>query len=149
MSNYIHGYTNRETQRLYEQSEILKDLLHHDSVYPEYSTILEAGCGVGAQTKILAEKNPRSEIISMDISHEYLALAKNMIESEKIKNVTLQHGDITKLPFANQSFEHIFVCFVLEHVEKSHDTLLELKRVLKTGGSITLIEGDHGSCFWH
>jgi len=42
----------------------------------------------------------------------------------------------------------IFVCFVFEHLEEPDRTLLELKRVLKPGGSLTVIEGDHGSCFW-
>ena len=37
----------------------------------------------------------------------------------------------------------------MEHLDNPVAALVELKRVLKTGGTITVIEGDHGSCFWH
>ncbi|MBT4512543.1 MAG: methyltransferase domain-containing protein, partial [Chloroflexi bacterium] len=49
----------------------------------------------------------------------------------------------------DESFDHVFVCFVLEHLSEPLVALAELKRVLKPGGTITAIEGDHGSCFWH
>jgi hypothetical protein len=31
---YVHGYSDRETQRLYEQAEILEDILHSDTAFP-------------------------------------------------------------------------------------------------------------------
>ena len=52
MDNYIHAYSKRESERLPDQAETLAELLHHDSVFPVKSKVLEAGCGVGAQTKI-------------------------------------------------------------------------------------------------
>jgi ubiquinone/menaquinone biosynthesis C-methylase UbiE len=45
------------------------------------------------------------------------------------------------------SFDHVFVCFVLEHLEFPVEALLALETVLKPGGTITLIEGDHGSTY--
>ena len=58
-------------------------------------------------------------------------------------------ADFHDLPFENKSFDHIFVCFVLEHLQDPIDALNSLKRVLKDGGSITVIEGDHGSCYFY
>ena len=52
--NYVHGYSTRENIRLVDQATTLTELLHNDTVYPAGSSILEAGCGVGAQTVILA-----------------------------------------------------------------------------------------------
>ena len=57
---YVHGYTDRETQRLLEQSLILEKLLHEGTQYPEGSRILEVGSGVGAQTRILTTREPVS-----------------------------------------------------------------------------------------
>jgi trans-aconitate methyltransferase len=47
---------------------MLAELLHHDTLYAAGSTVLEAGCGVGTQTVILARNNPRSRITSIDVS---------------------------------------------------------------------------------
>ena len=47
---YVHGYGAREGERLLDQANALSSLLHHDTRYPPGSRVLEAGCGVGAQT---------------------------------------------------------------------------------------------------
>lgn len=149
MSSYVHGYEVREAQRLEDQAGTLRDLLHHDTGYPAGSTVLEAGCGVGAQTVILASNSPDARITSVDISTDSLDLARAAVEGEGIVNVTFRQEDIFKLSFADESFDHVFLCFVLEHLREPAKALAELKRVLKTGGSITVIEGDHGSAFFH
>jgi hypothetical protein len=41
------------------------------------------------------------------------------------------------------------VCFVLEHLPDPRRALAGLRRVLRPGGTITVIEGDHGSAFFH
>ena len=48
-----------------------------------------------------------------------------------------------------RSFDHVFVCFLLEHLARPLEALEKLKQVLKPGGSITVIEGDHGSTYFH
>src|ERR1043166_6699047 len=53
---YVHGYDVRESERLGDQAGALVDLLHHDTSYPDGSSVLEAGCGVGAQTVTLATR---------------------------------------------------------------------------------------------
>ena len=68
LNKFILGYSDYETNRLNNQAETLADLLHHDSVWDEGSIILEAGCGIGAQTKIVAPKNKNSSFVSIDIS---------------------------------------------------------------------------------
>ncbi len=63
--------------------------------------------------------------------------------------MTFGQADILNLPFPLESFDHAFVCFVLEHLRQPADALRALKQVLKAGGSITVIEGDHGSAYFH
>ena len=151
MSNtqYVHGYSGREKTRLNDQADTLENLIHNDTLFPESSHVLEAGCGVGAQTKIIAAKNPGASIISVDISGESLHEAEKMIETNNIKNVELQQADIYHLPFEDETFDVVIVCFVLEHLPKPTEALLELKRVLKKGGTIMVIEGDHGSTIFY
>jgi methylase of polypeptide subunit release factors len=72
-TTYVHGYTPREAQRLLDQAGTLAELLHHDTAYPPGSRVLEAGCGVGAQTVELARRSPGAEITAVDISSESLA----------------------------------------------------------------------------
>jgi SAM-dependent methyltransferase len=149
MESYVHGYTDREALRLNDQSDTLEDLLHYDSVWSDGSLILEAGCGTGAQTKIIATKNKNSKFISLDISEESIRIASSVIDSLNLKNVSFQTGNIFSLPFPNETFDHILLCFVLEHLNEHHTALNELKRVLKTNGTITIIEGDHGSAYFY
>lgn len=146
---YVHGYDPRESQRLQDQATTLISLLHSDTTYPEGHTVLEAGCGVGAQTVPLALNSPRALITSIDVSETSLGHARNAAQAAKLSNVTFRQADIFDLPFARHSFDHVFVCFVLEHLTQPVEALKALQRVLKPGGTITAIEGDHGSAYFH
>ena len=147
--DYVHGYSSRENTRLFDQANTLAELLHRDTFYPAGSKVLEAGCGVGAQTAILARNSPRARFTSIDISPDSLNAARALIEKKRITNVTFQMADIFDLPYEEEYFDHVFVCFVLEHLKKPVEALRRLRVVLKKGGSITVIEGDHGSTFFH
>lgn len=149
MPRYVHGYSERESERLSDQANTLAELLHHDSLFPEGSRVLEAGCGTGAQTVHLARLNPHVSITAIDVAESSLAQARARIDAESLHNVVFQKADITRLTFEEESFDHVFVCFVLEHLAEPVDALTRLKRVLKRGGSIMVIEGDHGSTFFH
>jgi ubiquinone/menaquinone biosynthesis C-methylase UbiE len=149
MPEYVHGYSGREAERLSDQARTLAELIHHDTVFPGNSLVLEAGCGTGAQTVIVAPKNPRSQFISVDISESSLSQAKKQAAEAGIANVEFRAADIFHLDFPDAMFDHIMVCFVLEHLPDPNAALLLLKRVLKPGGSITLIEGDHGSAYFY
>ena len=108
-----HGYSEYEANRLKAQADSLADLLHGDSIWDEGSLILEAGCGIGAQTKIIAPKNRESKFVSIDMSAESLTQAKKVADSKNIDNVVFQEADIFDLPFGNQYFDHIFLSYVL------------------------------------
>lgn len=146
-NQYVHGYSSRESQRLSDQARTLEELLHGDTIFPRGSTVLEAGCGTGAQTIILATHNPDVRITSIDICDESLAEARRRLDDAGIGTVTFQKADLFDLPFADETFDHIFVCFVLEHLADPIKALASLKRVLRKGGTISAIEGDHGSWY--
>jgi len=146
---YVHGYDPQENLRLHDQAATLVELLHADTTYPEGARVLEAGCGIGAQTITLAANSPKAKFISIDISETSLAQARKTLLDSGLTNVTLRQADIFDLPFRPAFFDHIFVCFVLEHLAEPTKALQALKTVLKPGGTLTVIEGDHGSAYFH
>ena len=131
MNKYVHGYSDEEANRLNDQADSLADLLHCDSIWDEGSIILEAGCGIGAQTKIIAPKNRNSKFVSIDISSQSLNQARKIVDSKRIDNVEFQQANLFKLPFGDEYFDHIFLSFVLEDIPNPIQALRKLKRVLK------------------
>lgn len=151
-ARYVHGYSDREARRLADQAAALAELLHAGTAYPAGSRVLEAGCGVGAQTVRLVRRSPGARIVAVDVAEDSLARARARLGAEAPEaaaRVTWQRADVYRLPFADASFDHVFVCFLLEHLPDPARALAGLRRVLRPGGTITVIEGDHGSAFFH
>jgi len=149
MCAYVHGYDGREAARLGDQAETLADLLHADTAYPPGSRVLEAGCGVGAQTVTLARRSPYARFTSVDVAPESVATARRRVQEAGARNVEFAVADILALPFEPESFDHVFVCFVLEHLPDPAAALRALRELIRPGGTITVIEGDHGSVVMH
>ncbi|TGD93176.1 methyltransferase domain-containing protein [Methylobacterium nonmethylotrophicum] len=148
-NGYVHGYGAAEQARLHDQAATLEALLHHDSLFPDGSTVLEAGSGVGAQTIPLLRRNPGARLTCLDIAEASLAAARARITAAGLPPPDFWQGDLRALPFADATFDHAFVCFVLEHLPEPAAALAELRRVLRPGGSLTVIEGGHGSVLLH
>lgn len=146
---YVHGYHPRENERLQDQAGTLVELLQVDTSYPDGHRVLEVGCGVGAQTITLARRSPGARFTAVDISADSLAQASRTIERAGLTNVEFRQADIFDLPFDAESFDHVFVCFVLEHLRHPIEALEILGRLLRPDGTITAIEGDHGSTYFH
>jgi len=146
---YVHGYHEREGARLQAQARSVLDLLHGDTTYPAGSLVLEVGCGTGAQTITLARNSPGARFLAFDHSASSLARAKARAAAAGVSNVEFRQADLFALPFDPRSFDHAFVCFVLEHLAKPVEALVLLRRLLRPGGTITVFEGDHGSTYFH
>jgi len=140
-TTYVHGYTEPEARRLGDQADTLAELLHAGTAYPAGSRVLEAGCGVGAQTVHLAARSPHAHLTAVDVSEESLRQARTRVEG-----VDFRLADLFDL---DGEYDHVFVCFVLEHLPEPEKALAHLKTLLRPGGTITVLEGDHGSAFFH
>jgi SAM-dependent methyltransferase len=148
--SYVHGYSSSEATRLSDQADTLAELLHHDTFYPAGSRVLEAGCGVGAQTVHLLARSPQAHFTCIDRAPSSLAMARTTVAALSPPTlVTFLEADLFHLPFPVASFDHAFVCFVLEHLAQPEQALAALMRVVRPGGTLTVIEGDHGSTFFH
>jgi trans-aconitate methyltransferase len=148
-ADYVHGYGSEESDRLESQAAILVDLLHGETAYPAGSRVLEAGCGVGSQTLTLARRSPQASFTSVDINSDSIAAARERTVRAGLSNVQFLQADLHALPFGPGCFDHIFVCFVLEHLARPVEALKALQRLLEPGGTVTVIEGDHGSTYFH
>ena len=146
---YIHGYGERESERLVAQAGSVVRLLHGDTRFPPGARVLEVGCGTGAQTVSLARNSPGAHIVAFDHSTASLARAIERVTAARLSNVEFLHADLFALPFDAASFDHAFICFVLEHLANPIEALLLVKRLLKPGGTVTVFEGDHGSAYFH
>jgi protein-L-isoaspartate O-methyltransferase len=147
---YVHGYSPGEAQRLADQADTLAGLLHAGTAYPARSRVLEVGCGVGAQTVHLVARSPAARLTAVDISAASLARARAAVAASAPEaTVEWVQASLFDLPFPDAAFDHLFVCFVLEHLPDPVAAAAGLRRVLRPGGTITVIEGDHGSAFFY
>jgi DNA-binding transcriptional MerR regulator len=151
---YVHGYRTAENTRLHDQAGTLAELLHADTGFPAGSAVLEVGCGVGAQTLTVAERSPGASLTAIDLSAESLAAARKRAYDAGLTDIAFAQADVYTLPHADGplaagTFDHVFVCFLLEHLPRPVEALQRLRSMLKPGGTITVIEGDHGLICFH
>lgn len=139
---YLHGYSEKEQDRLFDQAEFFEPTVYeHINWPPGAVNILEPGCGVGAQSEILLKRYSNIKLTSIDRSPEQLKKAqthhKNNISKGKIQFVK---SEVTKMPFRDSSFDGAFICYLLEHVPEPKRVLEETHRVLKPGSKIFCTE---------
>jgi ubiquinone/menaquinone biosynthesis C-methylase UbiE len=146
MTDYVHGYGTREQERLVEQAEHWRHRLIRDGTVLEPGTrLLEVGCGVGAVLAVLGQEYPGVELFGVDIEPKQLDFARGHLERAGVA-ATLQQGDALALPFADESFDHVWMMWLLEHIADPPAVLREARRVLVPNGAITAIEVDYATC---
>jgi ubiquinone/menaquinone biosynthesis C-methylase UbiE len=145
MSDYVHGYGTREQERLVEQAEHWRHRLISEGTQLEPGTrLLEVGCGVGAVLAVLGQEFPGVRLFGVDIEPKQLDFARGHLGRAGIE-ATLLEADALALPFADESFDHVWMMWFLEHVPDPPEALREARRVLVPGGKITAIEVDYST----
>src|SRR5712691_3798570 len=146
MSNrYVHGYASEEQERLVEQAEHWRDeLILSGTALAPGTRLLEVGCGVGAVLGILAEAFPGVVLAGVDVEERQLEVARAHLAGLGL-SADLRYADAVELPFADCSFDHVWMMWFLEHVADPGAVLREARRVLAPGGELTAIEVDYNS----
>jgi len=145
ISEYVHGYGTREQQRLVEQAEHWRYRLIADGTELEPGTrLLEVGCGVGAVLAVLGHEFPGLQLFGVDIETAQLEFARGHLNRSGV-DATLREGDALALPFEDESFDHVWMMWLLEHIPEAPAALREARRVLVPGGRITAIEVDYST----
>lgn len=98
--------------------------------------ILDAGCGTGYKSLVLAEANPGAKIIGIDISEESIKLARNRLEHHGFENAEFHVLPIQELPKLDYRFDYINCDELLYLFPDIAVALQAMKSVLKPHGII-------------
>lgn len=115
--------------------------------------ILDAGCGNGRYSRFLLRRAaPEARVVGFDLSQRMLRRARRRVRSARASFLA---ADLTRLPFADGTFDAAVCGWVLEHLPDPRPGLRELARVLKIGGRLLLmatedtLTGAFCSRMWH
>ena len=126
-----------------------QELISQANIKPEHH-ILDIGCGTGSFVVLLKRQFPAAQVVGLDPDSKALRRAQNKVARAAV-SVQLDRGFSDELPYKQASFDRVFSSFMFHHLEEDDkkQTLNELRRVLKPGGSFHLLDftadgGSHG-----
>lgn len=104
--------------------------------------ILDVACGTGDfSIEIAKQAKEGSRITGVDLSDGMLEIGKKKVSSLSMsETIKLEQGDCERLRFSDQSFDRVSVAFGVRNFENLETGLREMKRVLKAGGKIVILE---------
>ena len=139
MSGYLHG-SDRETSRLFEQAAYLRQWFAPHWTLPDSGTVLEVGCGVGAQTAWLLEQHPALQFHCIDANPDQIEIARTTLQPFVAQGrATIDCLDVVDIA-PNHQFDGALFIWVLEHVPDALEALVASGRALKPGAGICCTE---------
>ena len=122
-------------------------LAHRYSLYPEILRIaafnsfqkrdvLEVGVGQGADHFMFAKGGAR--LAGVDLTEKHCRMTQKFLSSYNLSS-DIRHADACELPFSNASFDHVYSCGVLLLVKNIERAIEEIRRVLRPGGTVTVM----------
>lgn len=136
---------------IYTQKLALSDLLREEVIrsairaleLPLGSRGLDAGCGIGSHTLLLADAvGPGGRVIGLDLSSEFLVIAREIAaKSGLAEQVSFQGGDVNRLPFDDETFDWVWSADCVGYYRTGDPLTLmkELARVVRPGGGIAIV----------
>ncbi len=101
--------------------------------------VLDVCCGSGASAIPAAEiAGPTGSVVGVDLAENLLELARAKAKQQGLENIEFRPGDLTNLPFAEETFDAVVCVFGIFFVPDMEAALRELKRVLRTGGCLAI-----------
>lgn len=141
-TDYLHGFSSDEQRRLLTQADFLAPRIFQSgpSLRPG-ETIVELGCGVGAQTRYLCALESSPRVVGVDHSPIQLEAARSVLAEYLARGqVSLVCAAAERTGLESDSFDLAYLCWILEHVSNPRKVVEEAFRLLKPGGTIWVTE---------
>ncbi len=143
MSGRAHRFEASGDFAEHLEGERRREMIPVESVLPRLSlgpsdSVLDLGAGVGYFTFPMAREC--GSVIAVDIEPRMLSLLRKRISDQGHDRVSLLRGEITSLPVASGSVDHVFASFVYHEVDSQQDLVRECHRVLRPSGILTVID---------
>ena len=146
--SYIHGFDPVEQHRLVSQAKVLEAMIFEKIDYSGCNNILEIGCGVGAQTEILLNRYPNVHVTGIELSDAQLNTAKSYLSSKfDPSRFSLYQMNAESLTFKSNTFDGVYICWVLEHLSNPQKVVNECYRVLDKNGFISITEVQNNNLY--
>jgi len=107
----------------------------HMNIQPS-DKVLDLGIGTGVSLNFYPN---RGRIIGIDLSSGMLREARKKIRERGLQNTTVFQADALHLPFADDSFDHVFISHVISVVSDPYRLVQEAQRVAKPGARIVIV----------
>lgn len=104
----------------------------------EGARVLDVACGTGDLSLVLAEAGA-ARVIGLDFCRPMLEIARRKADADS-RSIPFVEGDALRLPFADETFDAVTIAFGLRNLAGVADGLRELRRVLKEGGRLAVLE---------
>ena len=144
--NAIEWLETHHNSKIVERRQMIRDLQLKTG-----SFVVDAGCGPGLWTPLLAETiGPRGHIIGVDISTEALVTAQQRSNKQWYRGqVQYKCAALEELPIAPGSADAIFSANVSQYLQKPIDTFAAMGRYLTNGGRLVIKDIDFGTLLFH
>jgi demethylmenaquinone methyltransferase / 2-methoxy-6-polyprenyl-1,4-benzoquinol methylase len=111
------------------------------------AAVLDVATGTGDLAIAISRLGPKN-IVGIDISEKMIEIGRKKITAGGLDQlITLQVADAEKMPFADNSFDAITVAFGVRNYEDLEGGLSEMRRVLRPGGMMLILEFSHPGSF--
>ena len=105
--------------------------------------IADLGAGEGMVAQLLAPRAKKVHCI--DNSKRMVEIGTKLAKKNGLANLTYKHGDIEKVPLRDTSVDLALMCQSLHHAQRPEIALKEASRILKSGGSLLVLDlKEHG-----
>ena len=109
--------------------------------------VLEIGCGIGTDGQAFAEKGAR--YVGVDLSPNSIALSQERFNLFDIKGTFKVVNAEEGIPFPDDSFDHVYSFGVIHHTPNPRAVVDEIYRVLRQGGTFTVMLYNRSSINYH
>jgi ubiquinone/menaquinone biosynthesis C-methylase UbiE len=106
--------------------------------------VLDIGCGTGTMAVLIKKLHPAADVVGIDPDPDALAVSKRKANRAGLA-IEFDRGFADHMPYADASFDRVFSSFMFHHLtaDEKSATLQEIRRVLKAGASLHLLDFVH------